>query len=368
MSALIDVSDPTGSISLRVSVGLTGVEALRDTGRVRSFHQTIKLTNWLAMLNPTISKSTIFVISLAFCWLCSTGCFSTTIGVENGGAKNTSDNSQFYAPEVIATLESDRIRESSGVVSSRCNDGVFWTHNDSGDGPVLYAFDSEGRDLGAWLVRGAGNVDWEDIATSKDAAGKCRLFIGDIGNNGLERNVLVIYIVEEPEVSTALKKPKITEASEAVRFSYPDEVSDAETLMVNPTNGDLYVLTKRTSQRAEVFKLPADYSTEKVNVLRMLGPVNLPNRKDGVLTGGEISSDGKRVILCDYFAGYELTLPGGESEFDLIWQTTPVILDLGKRRQGEAVCYSTDGESVFATSEKTNQPLIRIRRKARGLH
>jgi len=40
-----------------------------------------------------------------------------------------------------ATFQSPRLIESSGVAVSHTYPGVLWTHNDSGDGPYLYATD-----------------------------------------------------------------------------------------------------------------------------------------------------------------------------------------------------------------------------------
>jgi hypothetical protein len=54
-----------------------------------------------------------------------------------------------------ATFESPRVVESSGVAVSRAYPDVLWTHNDSGDGPYLYATDLHGKDRGAVQVSGA---------------------------------------------------------------------------------------------------------------------------------------------------------------------------------------------------------------------
>jgi hypothetical protein len=42
--------------------------------------------------------------------------------------------------ERLGTLP-DELAESSGVAVSRTQPGVLWSHNDSGDGPTLYAID-----------------------------------------------------------------------------------------------------------------------------------------------------------------------------------------------------------------------------------
>jgi hypothetical protein len=63
-----------------------------------------------------------------------------------------------------ATFHGPRLIESSGVAVSHAYPGVLWTHNDSGDGPYLYATDLRGTDRGALLVPGAQAIDWEDMS------------------------------------------------------------------------------------------------------------------------------------------------------------------------------------------------------------
>ena len=82
----------------------------------------------------------------------------------------------------------------------------------------------------------------------------------------------------------------------------------------------------------------------------------------------DISPDGRKVVLCDYLGAGELTLadkPG--IAFDEIWKLSPVPVEIGDyrgaRRQGEAICYSADGRSLFATSEGSPCPLIELTRR-----
>jgi len=53
------------------------------------------------------------------------------------------DSSGYGAPVHLVNLENQSIKESSGIAASRRNAGIFWTHNDSGDGPFIYAFDRQ---------------------------------------------------------------------------------------------------------------------------------------------------------------------------------------------------------------------------------
>ena len=89
----------------------------------------------------------------------------------------------------------------------------------------------------------------------------------------------------------------------------------------------------------------------------------MPAVPNGYLTGGDISPDGQRVIICDYSQAYELVLAENAAGFDEIWRVKPVVVDLGERWQGEAVCYSVDGMSIFATSEGRNSPVIEVKRR-----
>ena len=156
-----------------------------------------------------------------------------------------------------------------------------------------------------------------------------------------------------------------TENADAIKFVYPDMRHDAETLMVNPNTGDIYILSKSLTGAAGVYKIAANYSLEKTNTTEKIADFIVPAMPDGFLTGGDISPDGKRAIICDYFSAYEIVLPENAKNFDEIWKQKPVIVSLGERQQGESVGYSVDEKSIFATSESENSPLIEVRKKVK---
>jgi hypothetical protein len=93
-----------------------------------------------------------------------------------------------------------------------------------------------------------------------------------------------------------------------------------------------------------------------------VGEITLPAVPNGLLTGGAVAPDASRVIVCDYSAGYELQL-GGSNNFDDVWKQKPILIDLGDRKQGEAVTFTPDSRSIVATSEKRNSPVIEVTRK-----
>ena len=322
------------------------------------------------MLSKTIIKNRAFVISLIFFCFILGGCSAVSSNnLQGDNTANKSKSFKYGKPQIVGEIKSNEITESSGIAASRCNQNVFWTHNDSGDDAFIFALNEKGEKFGTWKVSGAKNKDWEDIAAFQDKqTGKCFLYIGDIGNNKRLQSEMTIYRVAEPQVSaddksSSVKNPGKTENAEAIKFEYPDMRHDAETLMVNPNTGDIYVLTKRLSGAAGVYKIAADYSLEKINTPEKIADFTVPAVPNGFLTGGDIAPDGKRVIICDYFSAYEIVLPENAKNFDEIWKQKPVIVELGEREQGESVAYSVDENSIFATSEGKDSPIIEVKRK-----
>ena len=279
----------------------------------------------------------------------------------NGGAK-------FFPPATVGKISNPDIIEASGITVSKCQPNVLWTHNDSGDDAFIYAIDPAGANLGTWHVRDAQNIDWEDIAEFKDASGKCFIYIGETGNNNLGRTVQTIYRVAEPAVSpdsanTRKKNALETESAESVSFSYADAPHNAETLIVQPVTGVIYVLTKNRSDPSGVYKIAPSFGSSVVQKVSYIAQIKVPSIPEGLLTGGDASFDGRRVVLCDYMDGYELTLSAGDNNFDDIWKQTPVRIDLGPRDTGEAVAYSPDGNTIYATTDGKNAPMIVVKRK-----
>jgi hypothetical protein len=68
------------------------------------------------------------------------------------------------------------------------------------------------------------------------------------------------------------------------------------------------------------------------------------------LTGGDSSSDGRRIVLRGYSSGREYALPAG-GNFEDIFNQAGTALSMPGGEQYEAVCYSSDGTSIFTTTE-----------------
>lgn len=131
----------------------------------------------------------------------------------------------YLPPKKLADLEDQGIYESSGLVASRTSPGSYWTHNDAGNGPLIYAFDSRGRSRGVWLVTGASSDDWEDLSAGPGPKPDTNyLYIGDIGDNSGNRSEIIIYRVAEPVIpndkpASTAERPQATEMAESIRLS-----------------------------------------------------------------------------------------------------------------------------------------------------
>ncbi|MGB8508969.1 MAG: hypothetical protein WCD76_11225, partial [Pyrinomonadaceae bacterium] len=192
------------------------------------------------------------------------------------------------------------------------------------------------------------------------------LYVGDIGDNDRKRPEIIVYRVAEPAINADDAKsskaaPRVTDAAAVIRLIYPDGPHDAETLLVHPTSGDLYIVIKTSQKTSKLYRAKAPLSTSTTTTLEFVADVRVPAVFAGLITGGDISPDGHRVVLCDYAAAYELRLDEHATNFDDVWGQTPAVVSLGERLQGESVCYSLDGSSIFATSEKTPTPLIEVK-------
>ncbi len=300
----------------------------------------------------------------------STGARASTSRSTTVEQKTAARANETYGPaQTLAHLKDPAITESSGIVASRSTPGTYWTHNDSGDGPFIYAFDERGNRKGVWRVTGASARDWEDIAAGPGPQGKAAyLYIGDIGDNDDHRPEVTVYRVREPVVTAAdavatKSKPRLTEPAEAFRLRYPDGKHDAEALLVHPATGNIYIVTKVPFANPTVYEAVAPLSTTGTRTLIRVRELNIPSLLGGIITGGDIAPDGRRVALCDYLQGYEIVLKDSRAEFNTIWIQPLTTFALGESKQGEAIGYSLDGRALLATSEGLASPLIRIVRR-----
>jgi hypothetical protein len=252
----------------------------------------------------------------------------------------------------VGQIQSPRLTEISGLVASRRTPGVLWVHNDSGDGPFLYAVNLKGDLLAVYRVTGAQARDWEDIAIGPGPQpGVDYLYIGDTGDNTGRYPSITVYRVQEPVVDPHARGLEAkTKPAEAIQMVYPDGPRDAETLLVDPLTRDLYVISKR-DLFSRVYRAAYPQATSQTTPLERV--CLLPF---GLATGGDVSPDGKKVMVRSmYWASLWDRDPAGP-----LWQAfrgKSRALPLASEPQGEAVGFDPNGQGYYTISEGKD-PLI----------
>lgn|GEM_PF-1204917 len=209
----------------------------------------------------------------------------------------------YDAPDKRGKVEADSALEISGLAVSRAHPEVLWGHNDGGDGNdrvVLLAIGHEGEHIGDFALEQADNQDWEDLAIGPaDRGGPDVIYIGDIGDNEHARDELTLVRLPEPEVDPTGRGGRSSVLShEEIVLQYPDgRARNAESLAVDPTTGDVLIISKRSADepKTEVFIAPAPLTDDEVVVLRSVA-TQASNGLDARFVAADIAWDGNGLI------------------------------------------------------------------------
>lgn len=243
-----------------------------------------------------------------------------------------------------------RITEPSGLVVSQRYEDVLWTHNDSKNAPEIFAIDGHGKLIETYLVPEAENHDWEDIATDRNG----NLYLLDNASREDPEHRNVIYVVQEPN---PFEEEKI-QRSRKIYVRFPDAGYDCEALFV--WGDSLYLVTKPWDG-----SLPRVYrhdGLDKDGTAYFIGTIPVY----AMITGGDISHDGQRIVLSSYRA--LMIFEGAESP-DLLVQTDPLVYPLnagqveGVAWKGEMLLLTNEQREIFRIAhskwEKAKVPFLR---------
>jgi hypothetical protein len=238
--------------------------------------------------------------------------------------------------------------ELSGLVRSRRERDLLWSHDDSGAGPELYGLRTDGRVATHPTVTGAQAVDWEDIAAGPARDGTPLLYVGDIGDNGTARPSIDVYRVPEPKVGDAATAP-----AARLTLRYPDRPHDAEALLVDPIRGDLIVVTKVVGS-ARAYRTAA---REPAGAYTLTAG---PGVDMSFVTAGDVSADGRIVVL----RGYDrvaVWVRRGRERLTTTLARAPCVspTSLLGEGQGEAIALDRHGTSFMTVPEGSPAALRR---------
>ena len=240
----------------------------------------------------------------------------------------------------IKTVDSSILNEISGMVFGKQNSNLIYVHNDSGGEPKVYLLDSLGNQKGEIELLGAKNRDWEDIAIGPGKNGQSSIYVGDIGDNSAVYESITIYRFPEP--SGKVESLKVN--PEKIELRYPDGPMDAETLMVDPISGDIFILSKRDKQNT-LFRLPADKFSDGEAILEEV--MKLPITST---VAGDISQDGSQIVIKNYLEIYYWQRKGTEPISKTL-SKSPVRLPYEPEPQGEAIAFNPKGQAFYTVSE-----------------
>jgi hypothetical protein len=242
------------------------------------------------------------------------------------------------------------INEASGMVRSHTQD-LLWMHNDSGDSARLFAVGLEGSLIAEVQLDGVVALDWEDLALGPGPNPGDHLYAGDIGDNAEIRPWVTVYRVPEPaEVAQLGADPIVLGNWDALDLTYPDGPHNAETLLVDPSTGDLFIVTK--GAETKLYRRPAPISDGELEALAD------PNYPSAITTGGDISPLGDFIAVRGYPDAF-LWLRGPGQTVAEAMLADPCVIPLASEQQGEALAIDLDGKAYFTVSEGQTPPLYR---------
>ncbi|WP_437611102.1 cell wall anchor protein [Sorangium sp. So ce834] len=291
------------------------------------------------------------------------------VALRPAGAPSCSAGDTFASTyTTVGSLTSTDIVEISGLAASRVNPGILYAHSENNASFV--AIQKTNAAVVGSYVAGVFPWDWEDIATGPCPAGSC-IFMGDIGRfSGRPPPYPTTFaVVRMREPNLAAGETSGTVSGDRFPFQYPDTPQNAEALMVHPTTGDIYVVTKEgTTGLSKVYKFPSPLPapgtlSTLIHVADLQMPLG-PDENFRSVTAGTIHPCANRFLLRTYRAVYEYRAPSGAG-FEAAFAASPVALTDTVEGQGESIEYEADGSGYFTMTEReaAPYPLKRVARQ-----
>jgi hypothetical protein len=138
--------------------------------------------------------------------------------------------------------------------------------------------------------------------------------------------------------------------ADVLELTYPDGPRDAETLMIDPVERNIYIISKR-ELLSQVYCARWPQQGSASAELRAVAVLPW-----GFAVGGDISPMGHEVIVRGLYNASLWIRPEGQP----LWHAftnKPIDLPLAPEPQGESICFDRFGVGYFTISEMANPPL-----------
>lgn len=290
-----------------------------------------------------ISRQRISSIPFLFCLACGP--------VALVAQEPTTTRTRYETARLAGQLSCREINESSGVAASLVRDSVFWTHNDSGDRPRLFAFEADGQHVGVWSLPLKKARDWEDMA-SATIDGQPMLIVADTGDNKRRYDHYQLHFLKETFPPAGEK----LELIRTVRFRYEDGSRDCESVAFDTSRNEILLITKTWEPRCELHMIawPIEQESDAVITAKKIADLTIAGA-----TGLDIAPDGKLAAVTTYGNVYMFPREPAENWAQAFARAGRAVV-VPPRKQGESICFAHDGRSLILTSEKIPTPVYRL--------
>ena len=259
------------------------------------------------------------------------------------------------SPREAGRIDDKKLDEVSGCVASRINPGVLWIHSD-GEIESISAVRTNGETV-ARLELPVPTNDVEDIAIlSQPGSRSGMLYLADVGDNKRKRSRIQILRVPEPilELDTSSGPWSLSATVvEVISLEYPDRQHDAETLLVDPLDGSVHVVSKE-KKSANVYRIEFDDHGIPLPTLRHILSLDVDR-----VSAGDISPDGSTIILRKEDRGW-LWRRSPETSLAETLDSQPEVIPVRTDSQndnGEAIGFTADGSGYWTISEGRNETI-----------
>ncbi len=275
--------------------------------------------------------------------------FASNKKTENTNKEIRSENSKSiqYSPVLVSNNLSKKVNEQSGLVWYQ---DLFWVNNDSDCAPSLYAYNKIGDLKKEVQISNFKNIDWEDVTDDKDY-----IYIGDFGNNyGARKNLRVLRVSKssfgtQHISSVEAEEMPIAWADQDV-FAPRKQNHDYDCEAFVEYSDSLYFFSKNW----------ADHKTRMYVASKELKAQNLKVKAkfdaDLMITGADISSDGKVLALVGYKNYRTYVLLFSSYKGTDFFSGKHLRLDLNSlgSSQTEAIVFG-ENDALFISTEETKK-------------
>ena len=242
------------------------------------------------------------------------------------------------------------LAEGSGMAASVLHDGVVWVVEDGVSDqslpPVVHGYDPSGAEVGTVTLAGWNNRDVEAMSIGPGPT----VWVADIGDNNAGRESVVVHTFVEPD-----PLGEITLEPVSYRLRYPDGAHDAETIIVDPVEGRVYIATKSPFGDGALYIAPPDLVAGGTHDLTLVTSV------PSWITDGSFTPDGTQLLLLRALPRvstdalvHDVSRPGGGAPLGL---TQVAEIPLPTQEQSEMLTVTMDGESLLVGSEGRDEPV-----------